>query len=79
MKPLSEWLDIIQDLDCPFIQYNFDELELDEKDLYMIERILDVLELHEKEIRRHRQKIQLLLSEYLMKKYQYKKIRKKIR
>ena len=79
MKTLSEWLDLVADMDCPFIQYSMEELELgfSEKSLDVLERILDVLELHEEEIRRHRQKIQLILSEYLMKKYHYDKTRDK--
>jgi hypothetical protein len=77
MKTLSEWLNLVTNMKCPYIQQNFDEIQLGFKDKNLSEiiQILDALELHEEEIRRHKQKIQLVLSEYLMKKYRYEKTR----
>lgn len=75
MRPVSEWLEVITEMECPFIQFSVEEydLGLGENSLEILERALNILELHEEEIRRHKQKIQLLLSEHLMKKYRHKK------
>ena len=75
MRSVSEWLKVIAEMDCPYIQFSVDEYDvgISENSLEILERALNVLELHEEEIRRHKQKIQLILSEYLMKKYRHKK------
>ena len=75
MKSVNEWVDIVAEMECPFIEFSVEgyDLGLDENSLEILEKALNILELHEEEIRRHKQKIQLVMSEYLMRKYRRKK------
>jgi len=79
MRSVSEWIEVIAEMDCPFIQFSVEEYDVgvSENSLEILERALNVLELHEEEIRRQKQKIQLILSEYLRKKYRQKKTQDK--
>ena len=74
-----ERVDVVLKLQRPFLQSSFKALEYEssENSVKMLENIVNVLELHEEEIRRHKQKIQLILSEYLMRKYRHKKTQDK--
>lgn len=78
MDDLSRWLDLVADMQCPFVKLNTEKLKFGNggNSIEIFEKALNVLELHEEEIRRQKQKIQLLLSDYLMNKYQHEKTQK---
>ena len=57
MRSGSEWLEVFAKMECPFIQSSIEEIDLgvSENSSEILERAINVLGLHEDEIRRHKQ------------------------
>jgi len=51
MRTVSEWIDVVSELECLFIEFSVEGFDqgLDDDILEMLEKAVNILELHEEE------------------------------